>query len=71
MRYHKAKVVTQPEATFIIRGPTESLNACVVIEHFGTWFDVRKMTDREVDHFVNDLDRTRRAEVSCGLIAPN
>lgn len=71
MRYHKAKSITKAVAAFIIRHQTGSLNQCVVIEHFGQWFDVRCMTDNEVAAFIDDLRRARHVEVAAGLLAPH
>lgn len=71
MRYHKARAVPKPVAAFIIRHQTTSLNACVVIEHFGRWFDVRSMTNKEVAAFIDDLLRERSADIAAGLLVPH
>lgn len=71
MRYHKAALIREPEAQLIIRHRSDSLNTCVVIEHFGQWFDIRRMTEKEVEAFVDDLGRARSAEVVAGLITPH
>ncbi|MFA5952956.1 MAG: hypothetical protein WC807_22095 [Hyphomicrobium sp.] len=71
MRYHKAAVISEPEARYIIKHQCDSLNACVVIEHFGQWFDIRRMTEKEVEAFVDDLGWQRSAEVAAGLITPH
>jgi hypothetical protein len=71
MRYHKATQITQPEARYIMEHKTSSLNECVVIEHFGQWFDVRGMTEQELEDFIADLVRARNADVLAGLIDPH
>jgi len=71
MRYHKVRSVTKLEAMLIIRYQKSSLNECVVIEHFGEWFDICAMTDKEVADFVMDLGRKRAAEVAAGRLAPH
>ena len=71
MRYHKAAKITELEADFLIKHRSASLNACVVIEHFGQWFDIRRMTEKEVETFVEDLGRTRSADEKAGLITPH
>jgi hypothetical protein len=71
MRYHKAVPITRPEADFIISTPSKSLNECVVVEDDGQWYDVRRMTERELTDFVDTLHRTRLANVSAGANAPH
>jgi hypothetical protein len=71
MRYHKAVRITQPEADFIISGPTTSLNECVVVEDGGDWYDVRRMTEQELADFVDGLQRTRLAAVAAGSVTPH
>jgi hypothetical protein len=71
MRYHKAVRITQPEADFIISGPTTSLNDCVVVEDEGDWYDVRAMTERELDDFVEGLQRARIAALAAGSVTPH
>jgi hypothetical protein len=71
MRYHKVTAITEAEADFIIKTPSSSLNECVVIEHFGKWYDVRRMTDKELTDFCDDLNRSRLAELRAGLLNPH
>jgi hypothetical protein len=71
MRYHKAKPVSPIEAQFIIAHSTTSENECVAIEFFGKWFDVRKLTEAELDAFVAELLQEREVAVSAGLLAPH
>jgi len=71
MRYHKAVSITRPEADFLISTPSESLNECVVVEDDGRWYDVRRMTERELTDFVDALHRARLANVEAGSNAPH
>jgi hypothetical protein len=71
MRYHKATSITRPEAHAIIASLSLSLNEYVVIEHLDQWFDVRRMTDKEVEDFVDDLIRSSDADVAAGFIIPH
>lgn len=74
MRYHKVTAITEAEADFIIKAPSApsaSLNECLVIEHFGRWFDVRRMTEKELTAFCDDLHRERLAELTAGLLRPH
>lgn len=71
MRYHKATRITRPEADYIINTPTTSLNDCVVVEVDGVWYDVRRMTHREVTAFVDNLERERAVDVTAGVNTPH
>jgi hypothetical protein len=64
-------VITEPEARYIISHTTDSTNSWVVVQHFDQWYDVRKMTEREVSDLIDDLDRARSAELAAGLINPH
>jgi hypothetical protein len=72
MRYHKAIKVGRPEADFIIqKGISPSLNNHVVIKHLDSWYDVRTLTDKEVNEFAMDLLRAEMADVTAGRVAPH
>jgi hypothetical protein len=71
MRYHKVKRITRPEADYIINAPTTSLNECVVVEVDSAWYDVRLLTQRELNDFVDTLRRERDADSIAGLDAPH
>ena len=72
MRYHKAIKVSLPEADFIIqKGISPSLNDHVVINHLDSWYDVRTLTDKEVNEFVMDLLRAEMTDVTAGCVAPH
>jgi hypothetical protein len=64
MQFHKAVRITRPEADYLISTPTASLNECVVVEDFGVWYDVRRMTESELAAFVEGLHRARLAETA-------
>ena len=71
MRYHKAIEITRPEADHIIETSTSSCNDVVVLSHHDTWYDVRRMTTREVDEFVAGLLRADMANLQAGCITPH
>lgn len=71
MLYHKAIRITRPEADYLIKTPTTSLNECVVIQDFGVWYDVRGMTQSELSDFVDCLHRAHLAKTAPGLALPN
>jgi hypothetical protein len=71
MLYHKAIQITRPEADFIIRHPTSSLNECVVVECFELWYDVRRMTESELAAFLETLHRAHLADIAAGSITPH
>ncbi len=70
-RFQKAKVISQIEARYIIDHATESSAGWVVIQHMDRWFDVRGMTEKEIEHLIDDLDRTWSAELAAGVINPH
>ena len=71
MRYHKAVPISRPEADYIITTSSSSLNDCVVVEDDGQWYDVRRMTERELTDFVDTLHRARLANVAAGSTTPH
>jgi len=71
MRYHKAVSISEVEARFIIQQSTDGSGNCVVVEHFGLWFDTRRMTGEEVDIFICDLVRATCCESAAGRITPH
>lgn len=71
MRYHKAKKVTRPEADYIIQTSTSSRNALVVMSHHDAWYDVRSLTEQELDAFMTDLLRSDVANLRAGCITPH
>jgi hypothetical protein len=70
MRYHKAKIISKPEADYVI-GTADSTRALVVISHHDTWYDVRALTEIELDEFFGDLLRSDMAAIRAGCITPH
>jgi hypothetical protein len=71
MRYHKAVEIHKVEADFIAATSVASLNENVVICHGQHWYDVRGMTERELEEFVADLLRAQLEELHAGLLLPH
>jgi hypothetical protein len=67
MRFHKAKEVSKGDADAIAGTVTSSLNVNVVISLNDRWYDVRLMTNRELNDFVGDLLRANLADLESGL----
>ena len=61
MRYHKAIAVNKAEANFIIGSGTSALSETVVVSRGAQYYDVRAMTQSEIEAFVADLARTEHA----------
>ena len=57
MRYHKAIKISRPEAHYIINTCTRSLGELVVVSHHQQWYDLRSLTNKEIDDFYSDLMR--------------
>jgi hypothetical protein len=66
MRYHKAIKISRPEAHFIIATTPSSRTDLVVIGHHDEWYDVRSLTEKELDGFLEDLMRADIAELRAG-----
>jgi hypothetical protein len=71
MRYHKAMRISRPEADFIIDAGASSRNDLVVMSHRGEWYDVRRLTEKELDDFIGDLLRTEIGNLRAGCIVPH
>lgn len=71
MRYHKAIKITRPEAHSIIEAATESRNDLVAMSHREGWYDVRSLTEKELDEFLEDLLRADIANLRAGCITPH
>jgi hypothetical protein len=63
MRFHKAILISKPEADFIIETGTAAvaLSDIVVVSRGDKYYDVRTMNHAEVDAFVADLARAEHA----------
>jgi hypothetical protein len=72
MRFHKARKISWAEAKLIYQTCTSSLNANVVMSHNEhDWYDIRRMTEDELEDFVRDLLCAERALLHSGLILPH
>jgi hypothetical protein len=71
MRYHKAIKISRPEAHFIIGTATSAHTDPVVIGHHTEWYDIRGLTAKEVDRFLEDLMRADIAHLQAGCITPH
>ena len=71
MRYHKAVAIHKVEADFIADTSIQSRNENVVICHSEQWYDVRALTEKELEEFVADLLRAQLDELRSGLLVPH
>jgi len=71
MRYFNAIEITRPEAQHIRLTSGESLSTTVVISFGSRWFDVRRLTERELRKFVEQLLRDEVAGILAGCDAPH
>lgn len=71
MRYHKAEKISPIEAKFIIDNTISARNYCVVVQHHSEWFDVRRMTEEEINSFIDDLNWARLQDEMSGFNNPH
>jgi hypothetical protein len=71
MRYHKAVAIFKVEADFLASTANDSRNANVVICHAEQWYDVRALSEKELEEFITDLLRARLDELRFGLLTPH
>ncbi len=71
MRYHKASLITKPEADLLIAGNSTSEADIVVISQGERWYDVRSMTRAEIEAFAADLARAEIADETAKAALPN
>ena len=71
MRYHKAIRISRPEARFIIGTTTSSRSDVVVMSHREEWYDVRPLTEKELDEFLEDLLRAEIGDLQARCITPH
>jgi hypothetical protein len=64
MRFHKAVAITGPEAAYLIENNRGSGGRAAVVSCEGTWYDVRSLTAKELESFIDDLARTRQSRIS-------
>ena len=61
MQFHKAVTITGPEAASLIEHSRGADGRPAVVSFEGTWYDVRTLSPKELECFVDDLARRRRA----------
>jgi hypothetical protein len=71
MRYHKAIKISRSEAHIIIGTTTSSHTDLDVISHHDEWYDVRSLTRKELDGFLEDLMRADIANLRAGCNTPH
>ena len=71
MRYFAAVEVTRPEADYIRRMSEESLSDTLVICLNAKWYDVRRLTERELQDFVEQLLRQELERMRAGCDTPH
>jgi hypothetical protein len=71
MRFHKAVEVTEEQARAITGTPTPALSSVVVISQGEHYYDVRGMTQAEIQAFVDDLARIECAAVDAAAARPH
>ena len=59
MRFHKAVEISGPEAAYLIENNRGSGGRAAVVSCDGTWYDVRSLTPKELESFIDDLARIR------------
>jgi hypothetical protein len=59
MRFHKAIQITGPEALFLIRRDICDPASAPVVSFDGVWYDVRSLSVKELESFLDDLARIR------------
>ena len=58
MRYHRAPRISGPEAAFLLEGEDAAVRA-MVVSCDGVWYDVRALSSKELEDFVDDLARNQ------------
>ena len=58
MRYYKAVVISGPEATFLMQSDRAGLAQPAVVSCNGVWYDVRALSAKELEAFMDQLART-------------
>jgi hypothetical protein len=59
MRFHKAIQITGPEAMFLIQLGRLAAATLPVVSFDGVWYDVRSLSAKELEGFLDDLLRIR------------
>jgi hypothetical protein len=64
MRFHKAVEITGPEAAYLIENNRGSGGGAAVVSCDGACYDVRSLTPKELESFIDDLARIRQSRIS-------
>ena len=59
MRYHRAPRISGPEAAFLLESRDAASVRAMVVSCDGVWYDVRALSSKELEDFVDDLARNR------------
>ena len=59
MRYHRAPRISGPEAAFLLESRDSASKRATVVSCDGRWYDVRALSSKELEAFVDDLARTQ------------
>lgn len=71
MRYHKAVAITKVEARWIMDHRCDALSEIVVVSRGERYYDVRAMTQLEIDAFLEDLVRAEFAQLDAAKYPDN
>jgi hypothetical protein len=71
MRYYQATEITRPEADHIRLTTDDSVSKVVVISLGTRWYDVRRLTEKELRGFVDQLLRGELELIRAGRDAPH
>jgi hypothetical protein len=71
MRYFNAAEITRPEADHIRLTCEESLSSIVVISLGSKWYDVRRLTEKELRNFVDQMLRQELELIRAGCDTPH
>jgi hypothetical protein len=71
MRYFQVTEITRPEADHIRLTADDSVSKIVVISLGTRWFDVRRLTEQELQGFVDQLVRGELELLRAGRDAPH
>ena len=58
MRYYKAVAISSPEASFLMQSEQAALGRPAVVSCNGVWYDVRALSAKELEAFMDQLART-------------
>ena len=71
MRYHKATEISAMDGVRILDAVWSSQNPYPIMCLYEHWFDIRRMTDREVIDFRSDFMRRAAGEIRAGIARPH